>query len=226
MLEFPSQLVHFLQRRGRLNALGRMEAADELDWFGHYLSEGLYFEENSPDLQVGLLSYTTEFDDYYLYEQGQRSTPAAKPRQPMPDYMRQLLAELEEEHPPGYLTGALILLDLSTESREEFARLAEMQRRKSRSNDRHHDATVASTEGRFGVTVMTTRRLSANALWERLETHCHFKKYELKADRWAGFGILADQPGGFHVYCADSTPWRPDAATSAALKEYKRRLRT
>ena len=226
MLEFPSQLVHFLQRRGRLNALGRMEAADELDWFGHYLSEGLYFEENSPDLQVGLLSYTTEFDDYYLYEQGQRSTPAAKPRQPMPDYMRQLLAELEEEHPPGYLTGALILLDMSGESREEFARVVEMQRQRSRSDGKNHNVTLPFDDLSMGVTVFTTKRLSANALWDSLETHCHFKKYEFRADRWAGFGILADQPGNFHVYCADSTPWQPDAATSAALKGYKRRLRT
>ena len=226
MLEFPSQLVHFLQRRARLNELGRFEAADELDWFGHYLTEGLYFEEYPTDVPIGLLSYTTEFDDYYLYEQGQRSTPAPKPRQPMPEYMRQLLAELEEQYPPGYLTGALILLDMSGEGREEFARAAEMQRRRSRDDRKNHDVTLPSKDLSTGVSVFTTKRLSANALWDRLETHCHFKKYEFRADRWAGFGIQADRPGSFHVYCADSTPWQFDAATSTALKEYKRHLRT
>ena len=150
MLEFPSELVHFLQRRSRLNELARIEAADELDWFGHYLTEGLYFEEYPTDVPIGLLSYTTEFDDYYLYEQGQRSTPAPKPRQPMPEYMRQLLRELEEQQPPGYLTGALILLDMSTQSREEFAQIAEMQRRRSQNDGKHHNATVACTEMRSG----------------------------------------------------------------------------
>ena len=226
MLEFPSQLVHFLQRRGRLNELGRMEAVDELDWFGHYLSEGLYFEENSPDLQIGLLSYTTEFDDYYLYELGQRSTPAPKPRQPMPDYMRQLLTELEEQHPPGYLTGALILLDMSGESREEFARVAEMQRQRSRNDGKNHDVTLPFNDLSMGVSVFTTKWQSADELGARIATHCHFKKYELQADRWASFGILADQPGSFHVYCAQSTPWQFDATTSIALDEYKQRLRT
>ena len=130
MLEFPCQLVHYLQRRSRLNELARMEATDELDWFGHYLTEGLYFEEYPTDVQIGLQTYTTQFDDYYLYEQGQRSTPAAKPRQPMPSFMRQLLAELEEQHPPGYLADALALLDMSPRSREEFARAAKMRQQK------------------------------------------------------------------------------------------------
>ena len=226
MLEFPSQLVHFLQRRGRLNELGRFEAADELDWFGHYLAEGLYFEEYPPDRQVHLLSHTTEFDDYYLYEEGRRRIPAAKPRQPMPEYMRQLLTELEKGHPPGYLTGALILLDMSGASREKFARVAEMQRQRSRDDRKNHAVTLPFKDLSMGVTVFTTKWLSANELWARIETHCHFKKYEFEADRWAGFGILADQPGSFHVFCADSTPWQLDAATSTALNEYKRRLKT
>ena len=225
-LEFPCQFVHFLQRRSRLNELGRMEATDELDWFGHYLTEGLYFEEYSPDLQIGLLPYTEGFDDYYLYEQGRRRTPAAKPRQPMPKYMRQLLRELEEQHPPGYLTGALILLDMSGESREEFARVVEKQRRRSCDDRKNHDVTLPFKDLSMGVTVFTTKWLSANELWARLETHCHFKKYELEADRWAGFGILADQPGSFHVYCEQSTPWQYDAATSVALQEYKQHLKT
>ena len=229
MLEFPCQLVHYLQRRSRLNELGRMETTDELDWFGHYLTEGLYFEDYPTDYQIVLGTYTTEFDDYYLYEQGQRSTPATKPRQPMPKYMRQLLTELEEQHPPDYLTGALILLDMPSQCREEFARLAEMQRRRPRDGRKIHDFTLPLRDLRdlsMGVSVFTTKWLSANELWEKLETYCHFKKYEFRADRWAGFGIQADRPGSFHVYCADSTPWQLDAATSAALQTYNRRIRT
>ena len=226
MLEFPCQLVHFLQRRSRLNELARVNTTDELDWFGHYLTEGLYFEDYPTDYQIVLGTYNTEFDDYYLYEQGQRSTPATKPRQSMPKYMRQLLTELEEQHPPDYLTGALILLDMPGQCREEFARLAEMQRRRSRDDRKIHDVTLPFRELSMGVSVFTTKRLSANQLWDRIETYCHFKKYQFRADRWAGFGILADQPGNFHIYCADSTPWQLDAATSTALNEYRQRLRT
>lgn len=225
MLEFPCQLVHFLQRRSRLNELGRMEATDELDWFGHYLIEGLYFEEYSPGLQIGLLSYTTEFDDYYLYEQGQRSTPAPKPRQPMPNFMRQLLTEIEKVHPPGYLTGALILLDMSGESREKFARAAEMQQRRPRIDGKNHDVTFPCRDMSMGVTVFTTKWLTADEVAARLATYCHFKKYELQADRWVGFGILSDQPGSFHVYYAQSTPWRFDEATAAALPEFKKQIK-
>ena len=227
MLEFPCQLVHFLQRRSRLNELARMEATDELDWLGHYLTEGLYFEEYSrqksgSDYKPILQRLMTIIPMSKVSVR----TPVAKPRQPMPSFMRKLLAELEEQHPPGYLTGALILLDMSSQSREEFARAAEMQRRRSRNDGKNHDVTLPFKDLSMGVTVFTTKWLPADKLQARIVTYCHFKKYELQADRWAGFGILADQPGSFHVYCSQSTPWRFDEATAAALPEFKKHLKT
>jgi len=37
MIEFPSQLIHYLVRRLKLNELDNITAHDELDWFGNYI---------------------------------------------------------------------------------------------------------------------------------------------------------------------------------------------
>ena len=42
-LDFPSQFIHYLRRRTRLNEVAKTYAHDEIDWFGHYLNKGLYF---------------------------------------------------------------------------------------------------------------------------------------------------------------------------------------
>ena len=88
LVEFPSQFIHYLTRRLRINELGRVQAFDELDWFGTYLQDGLYFEdmleeEDAPDM-IFLQPATTDFDDYYFYITGERKTPAPRPTQPMP----------------------------------------------------------------------------------------------------------------------------------------------
>ena len=59
LVEFPSQLIHYLKRRLRLNEVGRIVAHDELDWFGHYLSEGLYFEDHLKGIKPDRLRLLT-----------------------------------------------------------------------------------------------------------------------------------------------------------------------
>jgi hypothetical protein len=48
-IEWPAQLIHFLRRRSRLNEIGGLAATDEIDWWMHYLSFGLYFETRGRD---------------------------------------------------------------------------------------------------------------------------------------------------------------------------------
>ncbi len=87
LVEFPSQFVHYLIRRLRINEHGRAQTYDELDWFGTYLQNGLYFEDmldeqDAPDM-IYVQPATTHFDDYYFYLTGQRKTPVSKPTQPI-----------------------------------------------------------------------------------------------------------------------------------------------
>jgi hypothetical protein len=83
-----TQLLHYLTRRLRLEAIGKIVAHDELDWVGYYIDRGLYFEGmfdgEEPISQFRLLSFTEPIDAWYSSREGLRTVPAPKPRQPVP----------------------------------------------------------------------------------------------------------------------------------------------
>lgn len=213
MLEFPSQLVHYLGRRLPINEVNKYHAHDELDWFGNYLVEGLFFE-GRPELagvdNVALGSYTTDFDDYYRYEMGRRDTTVAKPRQKMPDIVRQVIAELERNNGYGYLAATTAILDMSGKSWKDFARFVERQRKQAARDGIPHDFTLTFDEGRFGLTFMCARDLTSEELGERLAGFCVLKKYQARANRWVGIGSLVREPGIVHMWVANEANWEHD----------------
>jgi hypothetical protein len=123
LVEGAGQLVHYLGRRIALEEL-EISAQDELDWFGHYLHEGLFFDAalraDMPQLSIG--TYTEPMDDYYLWQAGVRSEKVDKPRQKMPPLLRQLMQRLETEGPAGFVDATIMLLDGGTDERQLLAR--------------------------------------------------------------------------------------------------------
>jgi len=75
-----AELAHYLLRRQRIERDGRIEAHDELDWVGHYITEGLFFdrffEGEEPSHIFRLLSYTEPIDDWYFTKAGLRTVKA------------------------------------------------------------------------------------------------------------------------------------------------------
>lgn len=210
---FPSQLVHYLMRRLRLNELQIVAAVDELDWFGHYFLEGLYFEEvkESGLGWVQLSSYTTKLDDYYMYVTGQRKTPAPKPTQPMPDGFREVLAELEGSHRRGYLTAALMLLDMSGKDRKRFGKYVKRSRKRAKRDGGFHDFSLGwEGHGGRGLTFMCAPSEKGRELRKRLEVYCTLKKYQTKSDLWIGLCSVVGPPGIVHGGLVLSDPWKCD----------------
>lgn len=215
LIEFPSQFVHYLIRRLRLNQLAKITAHDELDWFGHYLSEGLYFDWFFRETNAGglrLQTYTTEIDDYYLYTTGQRQTPAPKPRQPMPDLYRELLREIEEKDGDGYVLVSTTLLELGWPERKQIAKYLQLTRERARRDGKIHDFTLVFTESQptFGLTIMAARDQPPGEFARRLEGYCRLKKYQTRVQRWVGIGTLAREPGLVHLWVANDSPWTHD----------------
>jgi hypothetical protein len=123
MCEGAGQLLHYIERRQKLETV-QISAHDELDWFGHYLSRGLYFENESGEATpMHLLTHTTSFDDYFLYKAGIRRTPTAKPRQPMPSELRTLMSDLEYRGPSGFVDAVCSLLEGDQQAREALAEI-------------------------------------------------------------------------------------------------------
>ena len=196
-LEFPVQMIHYLKRRQRVNQLGFVIAHDELDWFGHYLEEGLYFEhlkDTARDAEGHFTSsisgYSEALDAHYMHDGRYSNERPPIPRQYMPESMRDTLRELEDAQHHGYAHLSLALLDLGWQAREDFFSNAEELITRTRVDGRNHDMTMLLDDGQGGLTFMCdTQR---ERLQKDLFTYCQLKKYQCRCDTWVGIGKLLD----------------------------------
>ena len=220
LIEFPSQFIHYLNRRLRINELANIEAYDELDWLGYYFLEGLYFEEvtKSGVDKLRLLSYTTAMDDYFMYQTGERVTPTPKPSQSMPELFKQIILELEDRHPLGYSEIIRPLLDMDFQTRSRFAKWFERSRRKTKQDGKMHDFTLTFSGMCTGITVMMCRDLHPKEFESRLQSYCQLKKYQLRFKRWVAIGSHVLLPGLVQFWGFVDTPWEYDAEMEELIK--------
>lgn len=197
MIEYPAQFIHYLERRLRLNEIAKTAAHDELDWLGHYLAEGLYFErlKDSDIDMMQLTSYSTSFDDYYFYKTGRRTTPAEKPVQKVAATLKQIILDLEKTKLFGYTECVCDLLNWDGDGQQKIARHFDQVRNSSLSDGQAHDFTAIVEKSKRGITVFSTTASTAKERLERLVRHALRKAEELGAKRWSGMLTVVDLPG-------------------------------
>src|ERR1043166_2727370 len=210
--EFPTQFIHYLTRRLRINDFKKFYAWDELDWFGLYLSNGLYFENDErfdeADHVVFDGSFSKTFDDYYYYARGQRRKRAAKPTQPMPKLLRRIILELDgHKEANGHSEAILRLLDWDDESREKLVWGVGELGRKTRKDGGIHDFTIASSERGTGVTCFVTTSSKVHEAQRKLQTYCVMKKYQVRANSWVGLLTVVDQQPIIQGFLVLGDPW-------------------
>lgn len=189
LCEFPSEFIHFLRRRLEINQVKSVHVSDELDWFGHYLAEGLSFESFllSTASEVRLTTYTVPMDDYYLHEMGVRKTPAKKPSQNILTLMGQVIEWLEIERPHGYSDAVCVLLDMGKKARKQFEQSFHGIRKKAARTKGLHDFTMYSEESKTGLTVVAAATLPIEDLITRLQDTYEQKRRQYSYKRWLFF---------------------------------------
>jgi hypothetical protein len=158
-------------------------------------------------------------DDYYMYEMGERTTPAPRPRQAMPELFKQVILELEHNHPLGYVDSVCILLDMNSKTRNKFARWLGRIRRKTTNDGRIHDFTFIFSEMKTGITVWTCRDLSLTEFEKRLVSYCQLKKYQLHCDRWLALGSHICLPGLIQIWGFVDAPWEFNEEMEGLVKK-------
>ena len=132
ILGSPARLIHYIDRRMRAARRG-VEASEELDFLGHYITRGLYFDEIDDDVyQVLLTSHTEALDDHYRHEAGARQAPAPKPAPTNHPVIAELIGQLESAAPPHFAEAVFWLLELGTEAQATMAEMIEGRRRRAR----------------------------------------------------------------------------------------------
>lgn len=190
-----SEFVLYLFRRQRLERDGRIKAHDELDWLGHYLLEGLffdkYFEMEDPPDQYRLLSYTEAIDAWYMFRAGVRTKDAPKPKQPIPEELRGLIRRLEEERPRNWIIAGLALLDGDGESRRVWAKTIGHIRVAIRDRGWSNGSLVFGE--RYGLTYFVDLRSSQPEVRAELTNYSKRKAIETNVPFWIGIGEGKDE---------------------------------
>ena len=212
IVERPCELIHYLQRRRRMDETRRAWAVDELDYFMHYLLFGLFWDDaKSTDgaPPEHLLSHTEQLDSWFFYQRGIRKTPAERPSANHHPDVAAMLDCLERSRAPGRLDAALAILDLDGKPRRKIASLLKNLKRRSALDGTYHDASLI---GPIGITVMTCAPADAARLGDKLRHYCSLKKHQMKLQRWVGFAGWSGPPEPIQLAVVFDDPWQPDAA--------------
>jgi hypothetical protein len=140
-----------------------------------------------------LLTFTTQFDDYYFYKLGIRQTPAPKPGWKLPPTLHRVIQELEGTGAPGYSEAVYILLDMSGEAHDQFVSYFDETRRRTRRDGRCHNSSMMSGT-KVGLTIFSSKCGSADSDFERLQHFVDWKRETLGADLWLGLhSVVGEQ---------------------------------
>ncbi len=213
IVERPSELIHYLSRRLRASASNQVLANDELDYFMHYLTRGLYTDEPTDGIQM-VASLTDPLDEWHAHKHGHRKQFAPKPAQPISRDLGAVLDLLDRHRPYGWLQASLALLELDEDSRDEVGGSPRALRAKTRGDRRTHSVArkfVPPKLAPFGVIVMSFERgLSAKQITRRFQSYAAARKYASRLDRAYAFGVWQGSSSAFDMFLCLDDVWELD----------------
>lgn len=121
MLEHPSEILHYLKRRGEIEN-GRFLIGQENDLLGLYLKSGLNLGEAefTEGSETGVMGMSDEIDTHhYSVEAG---IEAEKPRMRRTSWWEELLDKVESKLGPGWSEIGVALCNVAFEEQEELER--------------------------------------------------------------------------------------------------------
>jgi hypothetical protein len=210
--EFPSQFIHYLIRRLRLNEYQKFHAHDELDWYGLYLKSGLDYEDNKEVEEadwVNVQSHTDQFDAFYAHQIGIRKKKVTKPRQQMPHLFRQILSDLDTLSTRGYSEAILVLLEEDYEGRQVIADNFRTIRELTQKDGRLHNVSFGCLNGN-GITIASAHSRDLRRHKEELLEIARLRKYQQKAAHWLTLLSAVDEHKLIQQFYIDDSPWEYD----------------
>jgi hypothetical protein len=176
--------------------------------------------QSDPPDRVFLQSLTDELDAYLFYTEGLRSRPAVKPRMKLPNKFRRLIEFMDHEAMDGFIEASIALLELDGKGRKQIpARMEQMRRRSARDQRPHNMSLVFSQPETCGITVMSAPEALAREELAKLPRFCELKKYQLRAARWAGFGVVEGERGPVQAIVVRYGEWEKDPAADRTLEQ-------
>ena len=178
-VEFPSIFIHYLKRRLRYNDFEQFKNSDELDIWGHYLAEGLYFEEKNVYIQEkthATFSYSSIFDEFYY------GLTEDKPILEIPARYKELILNIEKTEKFGFTNITEMLLDISCKDMEGILESIDSFKKSTFVDGKEHQFFQEYRKQKMGVRFwFTPYEIPAKSNIEKYKT---IKMYEKELEKY------------------------------------------
>lgn len=218
--EGVGQVVHYIRRRLAL-AAREISAAEELDWFGNYLHEGLYFNDGDYATFDGIRlgDFAAPINAYYEGQHDRRLPQAPRPRQNIPSEISALIRDLEQCGPAGFIEAVSVLLEGNGDARARLDRGIAEAKQKAKAKG------FGGSRLKMLDTVVVVSFFNQVPSPGHLEDYVNAAKYEAKARRAVGIAQNVDTPAQIAVAIAEG-PFVASAAIERRAAAFFASLKT
>ncbi|TLS73393.1 hypothetical protein FE246_02570 [Aliarcobacter thereius] len=217
IIELPSEFLLYIERRINYNNFHQIKMVEEIDIFGYFLTEGLYFDDiNFP--KSGFLlkidsSFSKNIDLYYHWKEGALNKFQKKPTffDGCKNNIKFLVEKIEKTNKKNFsiLTKFLLSLDCYNQGliKEQITLIIKSQR-----TDFH---TYIDNDN-IGVVFVNKRSYTYDQLYQQ----CELYAYERKINNWFVI-IIANDSIDFEQFYYENKPSELLEKKVACLKEYR-----
>ena len=193
MLASPLRLLSYIKLR--VDVTDKLMSGHELTVLGYHLRQNLWLDEEH-DLVMLDDSIARDLDAAMMVRRDNQpgvDTPTGILTKMRGTRYEGLIKQIEDRADPATLELGFHLLSMDEDACRDVHSLLETITRKTRTDGKRHDATLASSTDPSGVTFHCNPKPSVEAV-ATLEKHCLKRKYALRAPRWFGisFGPAGD----------------------------------
>lgn len=217
IIELPSEFLVYIERRIKYNDFLQIRMAEEIDIFGYFLSEGLYFDDIDFPKSGFMLnidsSFSRNIDLYYHWKEGVLNKVQKKPAffDGCKNNIKFLIGKIENTNKKNFsiLTKFLLSLDCYTHEliKEQITLIIKSQR-----TDFHTYIDNAN----IGVVFVSKRIYTYDQLYQQ----CELYAYERKINNWFVI-IIGNDSIDFEQFYYENKPSELLEEKVAGLKEYR-----
>lgn len=217
IIELPSEFLVYIERRIKYNEFPQIKMAEEIDIFGYFLSEGLFFDDIDFPKSGFLLnidsSFSKNIDLYYHWKEGALNKIQKKPTffDGCKNNIKFLVEKIEKTNKKNFsiLTKFLLSLDCYGQEliKEQITLIIKSQR-----TDFHTYIDNAN----IGVVFVSKRIYTYDQLYQQ----CELYAYERKINNWFVI-IIANDSIDFEQFYYENKPSELLEKKVAGLKEYR-----
>jgi hypothetical protein len=221
VLTSPAEFLHYALRRGQVERTTFEVHADEMDYLGLYLTQGIRLDVDdfAGMDHVALSGFSSEVDRW-VHEKFELGRNVDPPRISVADGFLEFVRDVERTGDDYRTDCAIALLEHSWRSSKHFAEMVGQTKERSRQDKAVHSFSVLLKGGKRGFSFVS---FDANAdrtrLFKQAAAFAMLKKYQSKCDEWAGFGWDIASTHEVDVAFFVSQPWLHDEQMDGLVKD-------